>query len=371
MKKILSLVLSLVFVLLALVSCGSEELTPMPDHYPTDVGLETYDVVVDLYVIAGEGMSKTASDNVASMLSKRMFAKHNVELNVIYLSETEYQNTVLSADFPREYTETVKNFDGEYVTVTRKAGTVVLVPGESFLASLRSSTGAKPLDLTSKLASLEFGYLNTVPGAKALFDAAKSDDGLYAIPNNHIIGEYTYLLINEEIAQQCLFGPATVASYKSYESTLELRQAIEAKNLNPDDYVKEVKGNFDDKAMYEAAGYVCNVIANPTITTAEALSSAFAVIDSGDDKVNTAAMKVIYALNTDAEIRNMLQFGIEFTHYNVVDDNVVRETSGDIYNMNPLYTGSLFIMSYCEEYGWNETYAKMGENQNKDAVFAG
>ncbi len=375
MKKIISLILLLMFALMALVSCGSDELTEMPEHYPKDIGLDDYNVVVDMYVIVGDGTTKTASDNVASMITKKTLSKYGVNLNIVYLTEAEYENKVLSDAvlLPREYTENVKDANGQTKEVTRKAGTVVLVPNEAFMSTLLTSGAtkdARPLNLMPYMQSTAYGALNVML-PDALIAAAKTEDALYAIPNNRILGEYTYLLINEEIAiQQLKYSPNLIASYKTYESTEELRQSMTDNNLDPSLYVKVQNGTYDDKAKYEAEGYVCNIISNPQVTKADAFASAFAILDSGVEKVNDGAMKIIYALNSDSEIRNMLEYGIEFTHYNVVDGKVVRETSGDVYNMNPLYTGNAFIMFYCDEYDWNEAYATMGKKQNDAAIFA-
>lgn len=376
MKKLVSLILMLVFALMALVSCGSDELTEMPEHYPQDIGLDDYNAVVDMYIIVGEGTSKTASDNVASMISKKTLSNYGVSLNIVYLTEAEYESRVLSdaVSLAREYTETVRDSDGQTKEVTRKAGTVVLVPNEAFMSSLLTggaTQNCRPLNLMPYMKTNAYGNLNVLL-PDALISAAKTGEELYAIPNNRTLGEFTYLLINEEVAtQQLKYSPDIVSSYNTYESTAELRQSMTDNGFDPDLYVKVQTGTYDDKAMYEAEGYVCNVISNPQVTSADAFASAFAILDSGVDKANEAAMKIIYALNTDAEIRNMLEFGIEFTHYNLVDGKVVRETSGDAYNMNPLYTGNAFIMFYCDEYNWNEKNAVMGKNQNNAAVFAG
>ena len=63
-------------------------------------------------------------------------------------------------------------------------------------------------------------------------------------------------------------------------------------------------------------------------------------------------MEVITAINTQPELRNLLQYGVEGVHYNRDDDNrVVRvrdENGNAAYNMDIAHTGNTYI-AYPEE----------------------
>ena len=389
MKKIISLALMLVFVLLALVSCGGDELTPIPEHYPKDTNNEESIEEIDLYIIVGEGTAEKALDPVKKYISNKTQAKLNVKLNVKYITEDEYQSTVKGAiddkSIIREYTVDEKNSDGTVEKVTKKAGAVVLLNSFDFMVELSNTiidsttdeeTGETIdryalLDLSTMIYDKAFASLNdTVP--KPLMKAAMTVEGkLYAIPNVRTLGEYTYLVIDEEIACKTLkFSPGELAGYKTYEDTAELRQAMVDNGYNPDEYVQVKTGTYSDKAKFISEGNVCNVISVPSVTAKDAFSSAFAVIDSGDAMINERAMRVIYALNENEEIRNILQYGIEHTNYTVENGVVVRKTGNDAYYMNYVYTGNAFILLHCEEIGWTADDVTNGNNQNKDVVLA-
>ena len=89
----------------------------------------------------------------------------------------------------------------------------------------------------------------------------------------------------------------------------------------------------------------------------------------------TKCMRIIYALNTDAKLKNLLQYGYENTNYKFVrnekheaTDYVTLIKSEQVtYEMNPIYTGNLFISYYCDELGWNEEIYSNILRQNADA----
>ena len=86
-------------------------------------------------------------------------------------------------------------------------------------------------------------------------------------------------------------------------------------------------------------------------------------------------MKIIYALNTDAQLKNMLQYGYVGTNYRFIKNHknentnyITLEKGAEVvYQMNPVHTGNLFISYYCEELGWNETVHNNILKQNADA----
>ena len=80
-------------------------------------------------------------------------------------------------------------------------------------------------------------------------------------------------------------------------------------------------------------------------------------------------MKVITYLNTNQELRDLLQYGIENQHYERNDDGTVKLLSNEkfgIYRMDLEKTGNCFIATPTEELGADAwTYAKM---QNNDSL---
>ena len=125
---------------------------------------------------------------------------------------------------------------------------------------------------------------------------------------------------------------------------------------------------YEDKALWEAAGYVCNVVEYPSVDRATAFASAFAAVKHDDIPV-ARVMEIMYAINADSYLHNLLQYGVEMTNYTEKDGYVVSHETGDnVYLMNPLYTGNAFTLKYCERVGLTEESVKNGKLQNKEAV---
>ena len=109
----------------------------------------------------------------------------------------------------------------------------------------------------------------------------------------------------------------------------------------------------------------CNIIEVPTVTTADAFASAFAVIANSQIKYNERAMKMIYEINNNEELRNFLQYGVLGANYELVEGNIVRvKTGNNEYDMNLDYTGDAFKADNCSELGWTEAKKAYGKLQN-------
>ncbi len=220
--------------------------------------------------------------------------------------------------------------------------------------------------------------------------------GLFSVPNNHLIDAttaYTYLKIDRQACEiwlnhsvDYLRGVTSIAEIDALKA--ELREVLIANGQDPakaDEYVKLVRGNFADKAIGEAnEKFVMNILATPETTAEDAFSGAFAILKGTDvDR----AMRILYALNMDTDLRNLLQYGIKDTNYllkevkdeagNVLYETIERfgdEVEGKKYHMNPLYTGGVFKMTgnvfntlYCEAENWTPEVAAYIEDQNKVA----
>ena len=231
-------------------------------------------------------------------------------------------------------------------------------------------------DLTEFFNGTKYGTLNKQIAA-SLLDAAKitvgegdeAEEKLFAVPNNHIVGQYKYLLINKTKAREYFISDKDLAGFTTPDSANELKALITADGDDPADYIKTVEGNYEDKAKYEADGYACNVITYPTATVEDAFSGAFAVVNTTKDVER--AMEIVYAINNDVTLHNYLTYGIPATNYAIdKDNNVIRDKEGNsVYIMKYLYTGDVFKSHYCPELGWTSDAAKYGEAQNLDSVF--
>ncbi len=259
----------------------------------------------------------------------------------------------------------------------------------------------------------------------SFLDAAKFYNGMaYAIPNNHGMGEYRFLLTNKELAKKYDYNPAdlegsiancehfirSVARYEEDKSIAPLLSWVEPIGMtywssdgswsplasivgNDSTFDSqgtitnifqstEYKANFKLMKEFEESGmiaedpencekfavgvvsahslseveekygdeYDISVFERPKATQEELFTGAFAV--STATKSLNRSMEVITAINTNVEVRNLLQYGIEGVHYNLTDDGRVErikdENGKTTYNMNILYTGNTYI-AYPEE----------------------
>lgn len=402
MKRIISLLLCLIMTCVLFTGCAKSTLDQFKadrDAY-NDLNLKTKrpEVELDFYIIFEEGTTESAMATVERDINAYLptikldkdSAELKTTLDIHYLTEKEYASVVAN--------------DAELSGDDR--ADIILIVGKDMFDDLMDNN--RLADLTELMGSRKFGLLNTQI-ADSLIQASKQSirtvdsigaeyDSirLYSVPNNHVVGEYEYLLINTEKAHYYLFGDDKLVEMADYESTAELRGRIQADGLNPDDFVKLVKGNYSDKAAYEAEGYTVNIVSYPTATAEEAFMSAFGIVRHEldtrylyemdrlkDDKVSKEnketfeahydrCMEVIYALNSDETFRNLLQYGSRGTTYNFDEETetATRVSEGDgVYKINLLYTGDIFKAYFCEEFGWNKQALENGEKQNVQSVF--
>jgi hypothetical protein len=218
----------------------------------------------------------------------------------------------------------------------------------------------------------------------------------YVIPNNHVVGSYEYIMVNQNVAQIGLgYSTEKITSMTSLENEhlvqlkadlVTYRDVLIEKGFNPDECIVHIpSADYSAREEYIAAGYICNVASVPTVDAEEAHRSSFAIVKKADDDGSgaydahyTRCMEIIYAINSDVELRNLLQYGVENTHYYSAKDedgyiinlNPVNkdENPKSVYEMDLLYTGPIFSAYYSEVYGWNASVAAAGKLQNADSV---
>lgn len=239
-----------------------------------------------------------------------------------------------------------------------------------------------------------------------------------AIPNNNMLAEYTYLLVDKELADKYDFNINTFQSYSDLSSFLadvkenesvvpfaeepealgifytfsediaigtyfdpingfnadEENSGFEIENLfeieeyvshlelmeeyktagyfegdaEKDGYaVKVVKGDASIAEIYAAedSEYEVKVIQNPFVLREAVFDGMLAPTVYTSDRER--AMEIIEAINTDSEVKNLLQYGIEGLNYEVNEDGTVTRLNKD-YMMDNSLTGNVY-MGYLEE----------------------
>ncbi len=129
-----------------------------------------------------------------------------------------------------------------------------------------------------------------------------------------------------------------------------------------------VKGGLETKAELEAAGYSVLTVEQPRATDADVYSSMFAIGANTSDAAR--AMEIITYINTNAELRNLLQYGIEGVNYTLrtAEDGesvYAVETAENAYKMDINKTGNVFIA-----YPNSEEAVALWENGKEQNRFA-
>ena len=287
--------------------------------------------------------------------------------------------------------------------------------------------------------------LNEYINNELLTWAKWATQGTYGIPNNVIIGEYTYLLVNKELAKKYSYNPEELNSlakcadfladvqkyepgvapilgdiypvntyywnidtttgkidstkfnilastttnrtmnfkgesvglncnniFKTTEYTDQLKtiqkykdaKYIVAEGTNVDNYaIRVIKGNASLEKIY-GEEYQLNVLEYPRVGYEEVYSNMFAV--SEYSRSLSRSMQIITYLNTNSDLRNVLQYGVLGEHYKIDDETGALVRLNRDYIMNLESTGNVF-MAYPEE-GMDTDIWEWGKKQNLDVL---
>ena len=389
MRKILSLLLCLVIACLALTSCVDEIIgEDLPGYLEENPNTERSLYELDFYIVTGAETTDSAITTVTREINTYLEEKYKTKLNIHFVKPSEnYEDKVNGA-----------------VNVSGKdRADIVLVAGIDMFESLYEAD--KLVALNTYYFSKEFGRLKSADMmCPALLEASSvvESDGevdtsmYYVVPNNRVVGSYDYIMVNKEMAKFLNFAcegtgegnkvlQMTSTDSEAYLELIAARDTyqneLRTAGFNPDELVILLDNqSYLDRLSYVEDGYICVEAATPVVSAEEAHESSFAIIaQDGNADANAEhyqrCMEVIYCINTDATLRNLLQYGVRNTHYAADVDGIVTSIDAENpYEMNLLYTGNIFMAYYNDfegENAWTEQMALAAtEHQNKVAVSA-
>lgn len=359
----------------------------------------------------------------------------------------KYQETEASTDTEETEEETVLNELGmpevKYPDETENQIDIIWIGGYDKFMSYINDDLLERLD--ESLSSSSKKLKQYIYGGA--LDAVKTaGSGTYAIPNNTVIGEYTYLLLNKRLVDkykytasdlnsvvkcsdfladvakyepdvQPIVGelPVTLTKYWSIDpDTLEInhdkfniighgindtstlgtmfsftglfgtnaelasttdyaKQLIAIRTYKDLGYVSEDTNTTKEYAMRVVKGggelaeiysedYYMNIIESPRADYDDIFGSMFGV--SVYTRNLNRCMEIITYLNTNSDLRNILQYGVEDVHYELDEDGLVHRLN-DNYMMDINKTGNVF-MAYPEE-GMPANVWDYGKAQNTAA----
>lgn len=214
MKKLISLALCLVMICCALVSCEDaigEDLHKEGGLYEQGLQSNVDDPVaeIDLYVVVSDDVDFTDLNDtdrteeeietdsqyntVQTQLNVELKGANNTKLYIHYVNEKDYDAVIEKAVLPGY------NPDGKGRSETAD---VILINSKALYDKLIADDMLLALD--SQLAKNTYGMLNAHV-ADSLWQATKTtvngETHQYVVPNNRIVGTYTYLLLNRSDVQ--------------------------------------------------------------------------------------------------------------------------------------------------------------------------
>ena len=433
MRKILiSLLLAATMLLpLTLVGCG--------DNQTDDASLEEESsaraaTTLSLWLVSEKKVSSETETAIEEALNEITESKFTTKIDLVYLTEDEYFDALdkkinVCAEYKESHPDTASALPGLAAQTTAEAeettaATIVNELGQRLLKY--PEVEENQLDIVwisgkklytqyaadGMLSSLDTNLNSTSKVLKdyiypSYLEQIKYNKNTYAIPNNHLIGDYTYLLINKALADKYYIdtdkissftdcadlideigkhesGVAPVrayadpvnieywmsdgdisilASYVPATATLGSRTILRslfdtasytgfkllmqkcadnnwfAKDEDQPFGVAVINGGYELQKEY-ADDYYVKVLTYPTFTEDVAYASMFAVTSY---TVNlNRSMEIITLLNTNAEVKNLLQYGIRDVNYAIDEDGVFSYLNDD-YCMNNMNTGNEFL----------------------------
>ena len=492
-KRLMCLCLCLVTMFsLVLTACSSKTDEELVKDMIREQSKEAY--TLTMWVVSEEKVDDVTCAEITDAVNDLMRTKHNTELVIKYFTADEYYaelDKTLAAysatatgkvpeigeiEIPEDglyeadYRDVMENqVDIIYIGDLVNSDGTLLMSGEEMYRDLRAKGHLAAIG--SYLDDADVKKINEFI-SPTLLNAVKEGEETYALPNNNVLGSYTYMLLNKELmdrysmqgkfltGEMSSFYSASVYQYlnmvladsnndgvvlpvdASYEdclsmlayywnvdpdsfevnadqfsifgslygtaSSLSLGNTVlgtESLLTNPqfvaaylqlnqfrlaqDDFfrndnnagvvyadtaIKFYEGNLDELTIVDGVSYYYEgdecyyavPVKYPTVGPEDIYDDMFAVCAYAPREYIERSMKILAYLNTDAEIRNIFQYGVEEEHYYIMSDEIVRTDKGERYQMDLFATGNAFI-AYPE--AWiSDTAWENGKEQNRDAV---
>ena len=406
-KRLLALFIAIVcFVMPVLASCSDEEAELIQTTKP---------ITVTLYGIKGEGTTDEAIKAVQDRLN--VYSEGNLTTRVLLklFTEDEYYAKLDEAmDAAKNYKEedkTGSKNNGNELVFPDEQGTQVdifMVRGSEMFEKYNDSGLTVSLNIADK-SGLMRKYISdrffALTNMATLGNLGNKYP--YGVPTNTVYGDYTYLLVNKEVADKygyaaknldtlpelnnllidakkdfgsyitlynapsieldsfggtmlgtVISNTDTAFTKKSPTSLLENEAYIEyAKYLNlfkSKGYITEGDEHKLPENKKVAAAFIKGNAAIP-----ELYGDDYIVVEYAKPVMNdigtvfcissyssepVRALEIVNLLQTNVEYRNIFQYGVENVHYTVDDYTGIIDIISDDYNMNPADTGNLFLL---------------------------
>jgi len=473
-KKFISLALLAGLVLSSFTACGASE-----EEDDTLAAAETRTATITLTAITGDSTTPQAIEAVQKAMNKLTKSEYKTQVILQLKTEDEYEDFIASqvelieAEIAAEEEAAAKaKEEAKAKKEAEKAANANKKNRSKWTTTTKAETEETTAD-TQEMTLDEYGrevakypelegtsldivfvtgldmlqdfvekeYLQDISseltaGSKILnkyiyptfLNAGKVDGSTYAVVNNRLMGEYTYLLIDRELADKYDLDAKSVTKLIDCEAFLDAVKAgesgvvplSEAVDLNYVQYVtgertvigNVIKANFTTatkaipKSLFgvsdwvdhnilmdklEDGGYIGEgdryaiEVRKGYITTPEEENweENYYVVEyekpiAKDETVFTGmfavsayasdlerCMEIITMLNTDGDLRNIYAYGVEGENWELNEDGTVHMLNND-WSMNFYHSGNTFVGNAPESLPAN--YAEIGKLQNIETL---
>lgn len=244
-KKLICLLLCLIAMLLpfAMTGCGSDDSTDTTDEESSARAA----VSINLWLISENEVPAEVEVAIEEALNEITQSKFTTKVDLVYFTEEEYYAALdaklnaaaeykenssaaqivlpgiaVSTEETEETTaETIVNELGQRLLKYPEIGDgqldIILLTGkdklETYVSEGRLSAMDTNLNSTSKILK-DYIY-------PSFLEQTKVNKNTYAIPNNHTIGEYKYLLINKALAEKYYIDASSITGFAGCADLIE------------------------------------------------------------------------------------------------------------------------------------------------------
>ena len=386
-RRILSLALcALMLLTVFLVGCGERSV----DEIIADIAASAKQpYTLSLWIPTNDSTTPEAVQAVEDAINVILRKEFSTSIELHAIKDSEYEATVAAklneiqslldngatpANMIEHKTQVVKTEEGTYETVYFPVEDTQL---DIFLT--RTEADYTKYVSEGKIASIQsfldgaYRNLNKVI-FPTLMDGIKKNGSAYGLPVNHVIGEYTLAVVDKALATEYGLSAdaATLADLNDFivwaKDRVDVALSAAKEDINEADVatfealveagcvgtsdkaaVRIVKGDFVDLENYRKDALVIKY-KMPVATTEDIFSSVLVISTfSIQNNANPRAIEFLDYLNTNVELKTLLQYGIEGVHYqlNYAEDDLdlsdpTLEIISDAYSMNTLYTGNVY-----------------------------
>lgn len=383
-KKLLSLLLCLLFVCTALAACGETKIDEARDYIndPNNQISSGRETVTLSFCIPCEfdpttEESKKMIDKMQENFNAIINAKYRTNVVFTFVkTDTAQEDTAKAlADYNAKVNEMLEAGEADIFLTTAyddytakirggKLADLTAYVSESWrILSNPKYTEEKKTDYNPTISEAIFSnayFCTEVFENDSSEKATEHNETYYGIPSNYVVGSYKYLFVRKAEADRSYLGidfpedatssDLNAAALKAKERlTAELKSQGKTDEEIKESYVIDLTGTYGDRFKYSESGdYYVTILSKPEISYADICDTMFCVASAS--KHTDRAFEVLRELNSNAQLHTILQYGARDVNYTVNQADKTITLKNDAYKMNMKYTGNCLAIYPCTNY---------------------